>query len=359
MIARILCTLTLPVLLLWHDPTNAESPRAWAYLAWWMPDSWHTAPLEKLERILFFELNVAPSGQVVERHGWPDQWRDLREVARRNDLALDLTLTLFGPKAFVAVFSSTSATQKLLEEAAALAGHPDVGGLHLDFEVYEDVPPATLAAYRRFVRSLAHRLHALTPRRQVSVFFPLGATSDLYDSATLALIDNVVMQGYDAHWKGSARAGPVAPLTGEEAVTWEKGVAKGVSLGVPRSRLLMAFPFYGYEWRVEGPSSRAATRGQGMTTTFAPVPAALLPDIRINVQDRVMQYGARHDPLSGTAYYQFKTAEGQYFEGWFEDWWSLKRKAAFVRREQLGGVAFFILGYDNNALLHYYLAGAP
>ncbi|MBV5345957.1 MAG: hypothetical protein JZU63_10820, partial [Rhodoferax sp.] len=36
-------------------------------------------------------------------------------------------------------------------------------------------------------------------------------------------------------------------------------------------------------------------------------------------------------------------------------WWSLGRKIDFLNAERLGGAAFFLLGYDHNELLAYYL----
>jgi spore germination protein len=119
--------------------------------------------------------------------------------------------------------------------------------------------------------------------------------------------------------------------------------------------LLLSFPLYGYEWQVKGRKLRSATIGQGIHTSFAPIPAGLLPDFQFNVQDQVRQYGATHDPVSGSSYYQFKRKNGQFVEGWFEDWWTLGRKSDYLADEQLGGIAFFMLGYDNGQLVDYFL----
>jgi spore germination protein YaaH len=324
-------------------------------MAWWLPDSWRTAPIGQLDRLLFFELKVTAAGEVSERHGWPDNWQELRAAAKQGKVPLDLTLTLFDPKAFEALFASDAATRRLLDELSQLASHEDVAGLQIDFEVYEPLKPVTLSSFNSFIRTLSERLHNLQPARTLSVFFPMGGASTLYDTDSLKSIDHVVIQGYDSHWTGSKHAGPVAPLSGNDALTWEKVLVKASELGAPRDRLLFSFPLYGYEWPVQGPKARSATAGEGMITSFAPIPEKLLPAIRTNVRDRVQQHGAYHDPVSGSAYYHFKASNGQYIEGWFEDWWTLQRKLAFVRREGLAGMAFFILGYDHHELLHYYL----
>ncbi len=227
--------------------------------------------------------------------------------------------------------------------------------MQLDFEIYSFVRPETIARYRSFVSELSKRLRQQSVPKNLSVFFPMGAESQLYDAVTLAKVDQLVLQGYDAHWKSGKTAGPVAPLNGDEAVTWKKAVALGQSLGVSKERLLLGFPLYGYEWPVKGANLRSDTIGEGLITTFVPIPAELLPDIRLNVQDQVKQYGGSYDPVSTSSYYQYRKNSGQFFEGWFEDWWSLHQKSNYLVDEKLGGIAFFLLGYDDGVLIDYFL----
>ena len=73
------------------------------------------------------------------------------------------------------------------------------------------------------------------------------------------------------------------------------------------------------------------------------------------MQERVRQYGAVHDAASGSAYYQFRKPGGQFVEGWFEDWWTLDLKHYYLMQERLGGIAFFVLGYDNGQLIEHFL----
>lgn len=342
--------------LLFQPLAMADAPKAWGYVGWWLPDGWRSVPLNEFDRLLFVEIRVDGTGKITQRHGWPEKWADLRSAAQRHKTPIDLTLTLEEPAAFNALFSSPEATQRLLEEATDLANQVGVEGLQLDFEIYTRAQPLAIERYQSFVRELARRLHLLSPPSNLSAFFPMGGESALYEAATLARLDHLVLQGYDAHWLGSKAAGPVAPLVGNEFATWTKGVAQAVALGVPKQRLLLGFPLFGYEWQVQGPALRSATVGHGITTTFAPVVTSMLPGMEVNIQDRVRRFGATHDPTTGSAYYQFKSPSGQFFEGWFEDWWSLTRKNDYLVSEKLGGIAFFLLGYDNGQLVDYFLA---
>ena len=342
-------------LLLYQTTVSAAPLKVWAYSVWWLPDGWRNAPLGDIDRLLFFELKVNANGEIAERNGWPEKWVDLRLAAKQKNTPLDLTLTLFDPATFTSLFDSKDAMQRFLEEAVTLARQDGVAGLQLDFEIYTSIAPETLNRYRGFVRELSNRLRRQSPSRNLSVFFPIGGESALYDTATLKLVNQVVLQGYDAHWKGSKNAGPLSPLNGNEVATWQKAVAQGTALGVPKNRMLISFPFYGYEWEVKGQMPRSETIGSGVTTSYAPLPDAILPDIQFNILERTKRYGATYDPVSGSSYYQFKRKNGEFVEGWFEGVQGLKLKSDYLETEKLGGIAFFPLGYDDGKLIDSFL----
>ncbi len=342
-------------LLLYQTTVSASPLKVWAYSVWWLPDGWRNAPLRDIDRLLFFELKVNANGEIAERNGWPEKWVDLRLAAKQKNTPLDLTLTLFDGATFTSLFNSADATQRLLEEAVTLVRQQGVAGLQLDFEIYTALAPETLMRYRGFVRELSSRLRRQSPARNLSVFFPIGGESVLYDAATLKLVNQVVLQGYDAHWRDSKNAGPLSPLNGNEVATWKKAIAQGAALGMPKNRMLISFPFYGYEWEVKGQTPRSETIGSGVTTSYALLPDGVLPDIQFNILERVRRYGATHDPVSGSSYYQFKRKNGAFVEGWFEDIRGLRRKTDYLESEKLGGIAFFPLGYDDGKLMDSFL----
>ncbi len=332
----------------------ADSAQAWGYFAWWLPQSWRTAPLKQMDRLLFFELKVGPQGLITERNGWPEKWGDLRAALRTSATPLDLTLTVLNERDFESIFSSPSATRQLLEQSATLASDPEVAGLHLDFEVYSALPIASVTRFRQFVVDLSKRLRSHRPAKNLSVFLPIGGALQIYDARSVTSLDHVVAQGYDAHWRSGSNAGPVAPLDGDSEVTWKKAVAQSLSLGVKRDKILLSYPLYGYEWPTQEKNPRSLVRGEGMTTTLAPVDPRFLPAIQVNVQDRVKLYGSTNDALSGSSYYQFQK-NGQWTTGWYEGSWALDKKTGYLQAQKLGGMAFFLLGYDEGRVMDMYL----
>ena len=348
--------LGLALVLAWcHLCVLAQPLKALGYIGWWQPQSWQSLPLRDMDRLFFFELQVDDSGSVAERHGWPEQWQDLQAAARAHRVPIDLTLTLFDSGTFNRLFASHQAIEKLLADCLELAQPDDVNGLHFDFEIYNGATLEAIQNYRRFLKKLSEQLGQNALPRSLSVFLPAQADDPLYDAATLRLMSLVVSQSYDSHYRSSQHAGPVAPLDGPDGLTWKTAAAEALGLGVSRERLFMTFPLYGYEWLVKDNKVRSATQKTGSTTTFARLAKDQLPEIQTSATERVHQYGAHHDPVSGSSYYQFKNEAGQWVEGWFEDWWSLGKKMDFLTQEKLGGVAFFLIGYDQGELLEYYL----
>ena len=349
------CALLAVAFCLLQMPASAKPPEAWGYVAWWMPDGWRNLPLAELDHILFFEMAVNASGQVIERNGWPENWEDLRVATRLAGTSLDLTIRCFDAEVFNTLFTTPDAKARFLDQALELASDGDINGLQLDVELYTAVTPEAIAGYQQFVRDLATRLRRLSPVRELSVFFPVGSATVLYNRATLRQFDHVVLQGYDAHVPGSGNAGPIAPLDGDDEGTWSKSVAQGLALGVPRDRLLLGFPLYGVEWPVTSTDLRSATSGVGVHLYFSPRPEGTPPLTWINAWDRIRDHGLKHDVVSGSSYYQFEGADGRYFEGWLEDAWSIARKTDYVFSEHLGGVAFFALGYDQGEIVKRFL----
>lgn len=343
-----LCTATL---------VQAQTPKAMGYVGWWLPDGWRTLPQQRLQSLLFFDVGILADGTLADRHGWPEQWSELQQFATDREIPIEISLTLMDAAVFHRLFSNSAAVEQLLAQTIVLASHASVAGLHLDVEMYVPLDNADIWAYRKFVQMLSLRLNEMQPRRTLSVFLPFQSQSILYDKASLQDMHHVVVQGYDAHWLDSKTAGPVAPLDGPYALTWKNAVAYADALGIPRQRQYMGYPLYGYEWKVRG----NATQGRGVTTSFAPHPprsTAPQEPQPVSVIERVARYGAVFDPVSASSVYRFRTPDGQRWEGWFDDWWGMRKKSDYLVRESLGGIAFFLLGYDAGILVQSFLQPA-
>lgn len=320
----------------------------WGYAAWWLPEGWTTVPLEHMHRLVFFQIEVEADGRLDKRHGWPQAWTDLISQSQAKAVPLDLGLSLLDLPTFNQLFGSEAATHTLLEQATELLAHPAVSGLHIDVEVHvnEGASPEAISRFRRWLATMSKRMQQGGRKPQLSVFLPAGDYALIYDAASLALVDRVVLQGYDVHYKGGPQAGPLSPLRGHYYTNWEKLVAMSDALQVPRHKVVMSFPLYGYEWDVPDCTRFGTHQGESRYTALRPVDPEKLPDFKVDVQSRVAAHGSRMDLDSGSMSYLIKHEQGGCTVGWYEGEDSLVLKSAWSRLQGLHGLAFFALGYD-------------
>jgi spore germination protein YaaH len=326
-----------------------SAPRAqvWGYYPWWLRDHWRSRDLSLYDRLKFFEVEIDADGQLGERNGWLTRWEELRAVARGRGVHLDVTVTMFSAARFERVFASPRLWQRLLTQLLRLA--IDVQGIHLDVEIFDSVSAKALAGYREFCAALRSSLTRQGGSKVLTAFGVMGSPVDLYDQAALAHLDHIVLQGYDSHHLESPRSGPVAPLSGPYAITWEKTLAHYLRLGAPRHKIVFGVPFYGYEWPTESAAVGARTLGKGREMTYALLDVKVLPDIRIGARSQAALHGLRRDAASGSPYYAYQEPAGGWRQGWFEDGVSLATKFAFVKQQRLAGIAIFPVGYDDGA----------
>jgi len=330
-------------------PTNLDRPFVAGYHPYWAGDAWTAYPFDVLDELYYFELEVSGEGGILDAHGWPGAWTEMVRRARSAGAQVVPTLSMHDPEAFEVLFSDAGRVDRLVGTVIDLvATTPAISGVHLDIEVFEPVVPAARDGYTAFVARLARRLRDEHPALSLSVFTLAFDFDDVYNEAAIGQIaDFVVVQGYDYASAESLNAGPVGALGGPGALTWEAALRRYDALGVPRGRIVMSVPLYGYEWPVISDEPRAATRGPGVTIPYS-APDSVLPALP-RALAQASRHGVRRDGESGSPYYVYRDGDG-WRQGWYEDAESLRAKYDFVRANGLGGVALFPLAYGTEDL---------
>lgn len=336
-----------------NEPAEPEPVRGFwvaGYHPWWLKDAWQAYDLSTLGKILFFDLSVGADGTLSKRNGWPGAWAPMVARMHEQGLAVVPTVSILDTPTFQNLFSEPAHTQALRRALVGLVAETSVDGVHLDFEVFDGVTPYVRRAFVSFVRDLRADLDAERPGLYLSVFTLALDEHDAYDEGALAEhVDYLVVQGYDFHWSGDSQAGPVAPLSGWGRKNWQSVVDRYLSLQVPRGKIVMSVPYYGYEWPTTSDAPGAATRGPGTFTTYAPLPVGQDAGLLASAREQAAAHGLRRDPASQSPYYAYRDSSG-WRQGWYEDAVSLRAKYDFVKRQQLGGVAIFPVGYGDAEL---------
>lgn len=330
-------------------PTRGDAFFVAGYHPYWTGDTWRTYPWDVLDRLYFFELEAGPDGSLEDPHGWPEAWLPLVRRAADEGVALVPTLSMHGADGFQELFVSPVRVARLVDESLELLRRtPGLGGLHLDFEVFQPVALESRDGFTAFVAQLRRRVSELDPSYTLSAFVPAFDDDDVYSERALAeLTDYLVVQGYDFHSATEPNTGPLAPLSGWGRLNWSYVVDRFLAFGVPPRKIVMSVPLYGYEWPTDTEEPGSTTRGQGVEIVVAPPPGTV-PEL-MRAPALAERHGLRRDLESGAPYYTYRDQSG-WRQGWFEDAESLLDKYRFVRERGLGGVALFPMAYGDASL---------
>ncbi|HHY35525.1 MAG TPA: LysM peptidoglycan-binding domain-containing protein [Firmicutes bacterium] len=219
-----------------------------------------------------------------------------------------------------AVLTGSSARKQAL---ASIKGLMDLGydGINLDLE---NVDPAHREEFGRFIMDLST---TLGPAALLTVSVPAmlkenpsSQWSGAFDYEKIGRwCDAVVVMAYDQHYS-SSKPGPVA------ALDWVTGVTSYALSRIPRAKLLLGIPSYGYEWPVSGGKGRSLPAHKAQANAAA-------AGIQVSRDEGAVPY------------FQYQAADGAYVV-YYEDGLSLRRKMEIAVRENLLGVAMWRAGYE-------------
>jgi spore germination protein YaaH len=199
-------------------------------------------------------------------------------------------------------------------------------GINVDFE---SLNGKDRAAFMTFIQNLSDAAHK--QGLIVSIDLPRGSVKwnaqTAFDHEKLPeIVDYIVTMTYDQHWSGSTTPGPVAGLQ------WvEEGIQEFLSYGIPRDKLIMGIPLYTREWKVDTNGALVSNRSllyKDLPTVISSKKAKLTWD------DRFGQYRADY------------TEDGNNYVFWLENEQMVDERLAIAKKYDLGGVAFWRLGYD-------------
>jgi spore germination protein YaaH len=192
---------------------------------------------------------------------------------------------------------------------------------------YESLPAASRTAYSAFVAELAVGLHRLPARLSVTVHAKTSEPGDWSGAraqdwhAIGAAADEVRVMAYDYSDPGSG-AGPIAPTT------WVDQVLSLATRLIPRERVVLGLPTYGYDWS-------GGTAGDSLQWTDVQRLAKL--------KSAVPGWDAR----ANSPWLRYTDQKGQVHTVWYEDARSLAAKVELARHYGLSHVVLWRLGGED------------
>lgn len=315
--------------------TTLAPHEIFGFAPWWNLADEQAFDVKDLTTLAYFSVDVNPNGTINESNsGWDGyQSQALADLISRAHAADDrvvLTVTCFDQGTLDRLTSDPSAASRLGGALLQLISAKNMDGVNFDFEGNGAQDREGLD---NLIAAVSNQLHTANQHWQISMSTYGSSAGDPYgffDIAGLARsVDAFFVMAYDMN--EPATPSPTAPLTGP-------GNEDNVDLAeysdvVPRSKIILGVPYYGYEWPTSGPDLGASATGPATPVTYAQVAAQSLPS-----------YWDQQSQTPWTAY----QAGNQWYQIFFDDPTSLALKARLANEYKILGVGVWALGMDGN-----------
>lgn len=305
------------------------------FAPWWNLADEAAFDVKDLTTLAYFSLDVNPDGSVNESNsGWDgyesQALADLVSRAHAADDRVVLTVTCFDQGALDRLTSDPSAPARLGSALVQLVSAKNLDGVNFDFE---GNGPQDRQGLDNLIAVVSRQLRAADPHWQITMSTygsSAGDPNGFFDIGGLApSVNAFFVMAYDMN--EPATPSPTAPLTGpgnEDNVDLAE-----YSAVVPRSKIILGVPYYGYQWPTSGPDLGDAATGPASPVTYAQVAGARLPS-----------YWDQSSQTPWTAY----QSGSQWYQIFFDDPTSLALKARLANEYKVLGVGVWALGMDGN-----------
>ncbi len=321
--------------------TGKPKKEVLGFFPYWMLPKEDQVNLATLTSVSLFGLEVDGSGNIVTNGsdgnidgGWA-MWKDpkLDDFLRRakaQDINVYLTIKCFDSGNIESLAQSDDAQKNLIANTMYLVNSKDLDGINIDFE-YVGVPTdAVRNGFTRLITNLNAELKRQIPNAVLTIdtYLVSGSEKDLFDIPMVAQnSDAFVIMGYDMHTPLNG-PGPVSAMGGDTNIV---GYVQNYLEQVDPSKLILAVPYYGYDWpeNVASPSADMVK---------------ILPYAEVADQSQNLQLN--WDDTSETPSFTYTDDTGQARIVHFDNVRSLGIKYDFINKKNLRGVGIWALGYD-------------
>lgn len=320
---------------------------------------------EILDQLIFLGIEVEADGDLVwdsqSRKIYNSQYLEMKQKMKDAGKKNVLGIKLFEDKKIDALVKDKQARDNLINQVKATVKGNDFDGVNVDFEYMGD-PAAVLED--EFAQMLGELRQAVGVKVSVDVFANTIIKGDADGLVKMAEnVDEIIVMGYDFVRPGMDYAGatsPIGSVPGKRNIM--EIVDRVVALGLPKEKVILAYPLYGYEFKtVDDKLGSRTIGGWGQTATMGRVEGLIkdnkLDNLKIN-----------WDEISLTPWLTYTNTETAYktvrvgrvnrrtayevevnYQIYYENERSLKAKFNLVKQSQLGGVGFWALGYEGDS----------
>lgn len=321
------------------------------FLPYWVIPQIDQIDTRAITSISYFGLEVDGNGEIIryDTSGRligalaylqkDDNLDKFLKKSKNNKLKVYLTLKAFNQSNIVALTTSEKARERFVASALQFMESKSFDGLNIDFEYIGTPPQAVRDGFSALIINLYKTMKSQHPNAKLTVdtFIDAASATRIHDIPTLAQnSDGLVIMGYDFHTPNSSVPGPVAPMEGEGLSI--KGLMASYLDKAPADKLILAVPYYGYDWPVKQANGALKVAG-------------------VQQQVKVLSYGELAEAAKNARIFWHDNAQVPWYSYqdsqskqnrivYFENVRSLGIKYDYVKQHKLQGVAIWALGFD-------------
>lgn len=321
----------------------------------------------EIDEMVFLGIDVGSSGNLV----WDVQakkinnqdYLDLKANIKKNGGKNILGIKIFDDEDIDTFLASDSAKLNLITELKNIKTVAGFDGINVDFEYMSDAQRLVADDFIVFLQQLkASGLGKIS----VDVMANTIIKGDSEKLRTLIeATDNTVVMAYDFHRPASDYAGSVAPIG---SIPGERNISevgqKLIESNLPKEKIIMAYPLYGYMWQTADAKINSATIGGGWMVSWNEAKGKTVDstwgeaDGTVNWDELSMTPWASFSKIEQETKTVSKKVRGKwrkvkenymatnYYQVFFENEKSLGAKLDLAKNLQVGGVGFWALGYE-------------
>lgn len=333
-------------------PPPSEGKVVYGFVPYWNLDETTIQP--ELTHLSYFSLTIGSNGSIITRgdeglepgyrHLGSEDYFKLSNQIEAQGGDVEIVLAQFNNDDIVSLLTIPQAQKNLLASLDQILLAYPVSGVNIDIEYTGEVNEKLRASLVDLMKGLRTHLTQKYRGVQLSIDVYAGAAGkpQLWNIPEIAeQVDFIIIMAYDFHRRSSPQAGPVAPLFGGRDL-WNSDINQHLHEFlevVPRQKILLGVPFYGYEWQTTSREAQAFTLPDtGATATYKRVQDILQQSTSLQVQEKW------HDSALSPYLSYVKNGETRII--YYEDARSLAYKLDYINQLDLGGVAIWALGYE-------------
>ncbi len=318
-----------------------------------------------LTQIIYFGFGVNANGEIIrfgndgnETLEWvyfnSPYFKKIREDAKKSNTKILVAIKNFDNEQSSSsneqssssneniddLISNPYLSDKFINQLVSLVKTNQLDGINIDFEYFTDSNFPTFKYLNAFFTRLSETLKAENPNYIISADFYAGsvASDPAYDMVKLGqVLDQIILMGYDYSTAASSQATPVAPLFSNEGQPSIDHSISSLKGRVSFDKVVLAIPFYGYEWQTINNDFQSQTIPQtGALATYDRITRLINSrnDIEINWDNK--------SQTPWITYYQ----SGANKQIYFENEQSISKKLDYIKKTNLAGVGIWAIGYE-------------